>query len=168
VRLFVAVWPPPDVVDNLGALERPAVDGVRWTTLDQWHVTLRFLGELPDAAALSGALRATPLPRAEARMGPVAQRPSPALLWLPVGGLDDLAAAVIGATSGLGERPERGFRGHLTLARARARSPRSVLRRLPPLECAARWEVGEVTVVRSTTGGPGSRYDVLERLPTGP
>jgi RNA 2',3'-cyclic 3'-phosphodiesterase len=166
VRLFVAVWPPPDVVARLGALERPAVDGVRWTTEDQWHVTLRFLGDMPDGDALSSVLSETVLPKAEAVMGPAAERPSPALLWLAVSGLDGLAAAVIGATGGLGMPAERGFRGHLTLARARARAPRGLLRRLPPLELAARWEVGEVTVVRSTTGGAGSRYDVLERFPT--
>jgi 2'-5' RNA ligase len=165
VRLFVAVWPPPDVVERLAALERPEIDGVRWTTPDQWHVTLRFLGELPDAAAVSSVLCGTRLPAAEAVMGPVAQRPSPMLLWLPVTGLDELAGAVIAATSGLGEPPERQFRGHLTLARARARSPRGALRRLPSLSCAGAWGVSDVTVVRSTTGGTGSRYDVVERVP---
>ena len=83
MRLFVAVWPPADVIDGLRGLERPSVDGVRWTTPDQWHVTLRFLGELPSASALSAALHGTALPAATAVMGPSAARPSPALLWLP-------------------------------------------------------------------------------------
>jgi hypothetical protein len=43
-----------------------------------------------------------------------------------------------------------------------------VLRRLLPLGCAARWDVSEVTVVASTLGGTGSRYDVLDRLRLGP
>ena len=30
-RLFVAVWPPDDVLDAVAALERPAQDGLRWT-----------------------------------------------------------------------------------------------------------------------------------------
>jgi len=150
------------------ALERPALDGVRWTSPDQWHVTLRFLGELPDASALSAALHGVVLPAAAAVMGLAAERPSASLLWLPVAGLDALAAVVIGATGSLGQPAERGFRGHLTLARARPRAPRSLLRGLPPLELAARWEVGEVTVVRSTTGGAGSRYDVVERFPASP
>jgi 2'-5' RNA ligase len=46
VRLFVAVWPPNDVVDVLADLPRPDVAGVRWTTQGQWHVTLRFLGQV--------------------------------------------------------------------------------------------------------------------------
>jgi 2'-5' RNA ligase len=168
VRLFVAVWPPSDVIERLGALERPAVDGVRWTTQDQWHVTLRFLGELPGTSALVPALGRAALPAAVAAMGPHAERPSPALLWLPVSGLDHLAATVIEATAGLGEPPEREFRGHLTLARARPRSPKGVLRRLPPVSLAASWDVDVVTIVRSTTGGSGPRYEVIERLPTGP
>ena len=30
-RLFVAVWPPEDVVSTLAALPRPYVPGVRWS-----------------------------------------------------------------------------------------------------------------------------------------
>jgi len=168
VRLFVAVWPPPEVVRDLAALPRPSVEGVRWTTAEHWHVTLRFLGELPDAAGLCDALRAAPLARVSAAMGPLAERPSPMLLWLPVAGLDGLAAAVMAATAALGRREEPAFRGHLTLARARPRTPRGALRRLTPLALSASWDVEEVTVVRSATGGTGSRYEVVERFPTGP
>ena len=57
MRLFVAVWPPVDVVERLSELPRPAVDGVRWTTPDQWHVTIRFLGEVADHTSVSGRLR---------------------------------------------------------------------------------------------------------------
>ena len=45
-RLFIAVWPPPDVVEQVAALPRPPVAGLRWTEPEQWHVTLRFLGAL--------------------------------------------------------------------------------------------------------------------------
>jgi 2'-5' RNA ligase len=33
-RLFVAVWPPPEVVATLSALDRPALAGVRWSAPD--------------------------------------------------------------------------------------------------------------------------------------
>ena len=42
------MWPPPEVVARLAALARPTVEGVRWTTPEQWHVTLRFLGWVDD------------------------------------------------------------------------------------------------------------------------
>jgi len=63
VRLFVAVVPPGDVLDRLAALRRPPRPGVRWTRREQWHVTLRFLGEVDESAvpALVAALDAAPL-----------------------------------------------------------------------------------------------------------
>jgi 2'-5' RNA ligase len=54
VRLFVAVWPPPEVLDLVAEIDRPALAGVRWTTRDQWHVTLRFLGRM-DGIDAAGA-----------------------------------------------------------------------------------------------------------------
>jgi len=165
VRLFVAVWPPPEVVSLLAALDRPPLDGVRWTTPDQWHVTLRFFGEVDDPEPVTALLGS--LPPAVAALGPVAERPSPALLWLPVAGLDALAAAVTGATAGVGRPVEGPFRGHLTLARARRSAPREVLRGLAPLACPASWPVGEVTVVASTLGGTGSGYEVVGRVAVG-
>ena len=168
MRLFVAVWPPPEVVALLAALDRPPLDGVRWTTPDQWHVTLRFLGEVDDPARVLAPLAGAALPGASVGLGPIAERPSPSLLWLPVAGLEALAAAVIGATLEVG-RPVAGpFRGHLTLARARRSAPRGVLRRLSPVACSASWAVGEVTVVASTLGGTGSRYEVVGRIAVGP
>lgn len=51
MRLFVAVWPPPGAVDELGRAlvdVRAAVPQLRWTIPEQWHVTLAFLGEVAD------------------------------------------------------------------------------------------------------------------------
>ena len=58
MRLFVAVWPPYEVVNSIAALERPPLPGLRWTTPDQWHVTMRFLGDVDDGSvpALVAAL----------------------------------------------------------------------------------------------------------------
>ena len=62
VRLFVAVWPPADVVTRVAALPRPDVAGLRWTAPDHWHVTLRFLGSVPAAepVAAPGTLLTRP------------------------------------------------------------------------------------------------------------
>ena len=57
MRCFVAVWPPDDVLDDLAALPRPAATYARWSTRDQWHVTLRFFGEL-DEAGVAAATQA--------------------------------------------------------------------------------------------------------------
>ena len=57
MRLFVAIAPPPAVLDELEsrvAPLRPAWPVLRWTGQEAWHVTLAFLGEVSEdtAAAL--------------------------------------------------------------------------------------------------------------------
>ena len=44
-RLFVALWPPDEVREELRQLHRKDQRGVRFVPEDNWHVTLRFLGE---------------------------------------------------------------------------------------------------------------------------
>ena len=88
-RLFVAAVPPPAVLERLAAeLARPERPGVRWTTRDQWHVTLRFLGQAPlraaAAAALTGVRPPPSTPRSVRRSG----RSVGGVLCLPVRGLD--------------------------------------------------------------------------------
>ena len=60
VRLFVAVWPPESVVEMLLGLDRPEGPDLRWTTEPQWHVTLRFLGDVDDPGPVTEALHAVP------------------------------------------------------------------------------------------------------------
>lgn len=153
MRLFIAVWPPPSVLEVLRSLERPPVPGVRWTTEDQWHVTLRFLGEVGDPSSvppLDG------LPAATAVLGPATERLGRTLLVVPVAGLDELAAAVPVPSA-------RSFAGHLTLARARRGS--TIPRSLVGAPVAASWPVGDVALVRSTTLPSGAVYDDVATFP---
>lgn len=172
MRLFVAVVPPDDVLDRLASLRRPARPGVRWTRREQWHVTLRFLGEVDEAAvpALVAALDAAPLdaappaaaavpaaappaaPPAAAVLGPRVAALGRRVVQIPVAGLDDLAAAVTAATATVGRPPEpRPFRGHVTLARV----ARGGLRDLVGEPVAATFPVVDVRLVHSRPGGRG-------------
>lgn len=169
-RLFVAVWPPAALVEQVRRLERPERPGLRWTTEDQWHVTLRFLGRVDDDAvgharsALAGVAAATA--RApDAVAGPRPHRLGPSVWVLPVEGLAELAVAVGEATESIGEpRADRPFHGHLTLARARQPAAR---RGLPTPELAASWAVSELTLVRSNLHPDGARYEVVGRWSLG-
>jgi 2'-5' RNA ligase len=165
-RLFVAIWPPELLIEQLRALDRPPQPGLRWTTEDQWHVTLRFLGDMatPEEEALRAGLGqvAAVVSAPEATAGPHPQHLGPAWV-LPVAGLDQLAETVEAATRDLGQPPaHRSYRGHLTLARARQRR---LLRGLPETAVAAAWTVTEMTLVRSHLGAKAARYDVIGRWP---
>jgi 2'-5' RNA ligase len=167
LRLFAAVWPPASLVHELERLPRPAVAGVRWTTPDQWHVTLRFFGSVADPAEAEAALARFSLSEhATAVAGPAVVRLSKAVLCLPVHGLEALAAAVARVSSEVGEPPEdRPFRGHLTLARARRGAD---LRPLAGAHLEATWPIEEATLVSSRTHPQGARYTVLARYRLGP
>jgi 2'-5' RNA ligase len=164
MRLFVAVWPPSEVVEGLADLSRPNRSGVRWTTPDQWHVTLRFFGSVNDPEDGKRALAQLASPGATvATAGPAVERLGPSILCLPVAGLDELATRVVGATASVGTPPDdRPFRGHITLARAR----RGVnLRPFSGVAFHAAWSVDEVTLVASDTRPDRAHYTVLERYP---
>src|SRR5918992_1114752 len=77
-RSTATTCPPPEVVELLSALDRPALPGVRWSTPEQWMVKLRPLGHVQDrvvaplrealAAELDGA------PAVACRLGPATRR----------------------------------------------------------------------------------------------
>lgn len=161
-RLFVAVWPSPEVVEALRALPRPEVPGLRWTTAAQWHVTLAFLGSR-DLEATITAFRAVKPPPGPvvAQVGPETGRFGTRIVHLPVAGLDEVAAAVRASLPGDDDRP---FSGHLTLARARDRVDRSALYSVVGVPLSASFPVVEVALVSSSLGRGPAAYEVVERL----
>lgn len=165
MRLFVAVRPPDDVIDTLARLRRPERDGLRWTSPAQWHVTLRFLGEIDDPAPVVEALDRAVLPPAVAELGPAVESLGRGVVMVPVGGVDDLAAAVVEATGAFGTPPDpRPFRGHVTLARCR----RGRVGGLVGEPVSARFPVADLRLVRSSQSGPaGPRYDDVHVRPAG-
>lgn len=166
-RLFVAVWPPPEVLSVVEALPRSALSGVRWTTREQWHVTLRFLGTCGVAAARS-AMSGLRVSAGIAVLGPRVERLGRGVLVVPVGGLEAIAAEVNRATSGVGRPPEdRPFRGHLTLARLRGTSAEG-LADLTGAAVSASWPVTSVSLVRSHLHPDGARYETILSVPVAP
>jgi 2'-5' RNA ligase len=174
VRLFVAVSLPPDVTELVRDLPRPELASLRWTTEDQWHITLRFLGEVeePDvvAEALKGvpaALRNAGIEEVEAFLGAVtAWFRGRRILHVPVAGLEELARIVASATAAFGESSEEPpFSGHLTLARARRRETGPANLAGTPL--SAEWTVDEIFLMSSTLAPGGSRYGIVARVPLG-
>lgn len=166
MRLFVGIWPDDATAAVLADLHRPPVPGLRWTTPDQWHVTLRFCGDvddldLPDlvAALHDGLAGARP---AVADLGPAIAAFDGHLVHAPVAGCDDLAAIVRACLAGVGTAPDPDpFTGHLTLARAKHGLPPGLL----GTPVSASWPVTEVAVVSSQMAPDGARYRTEATIP---
>jgi 2'-5' RNA ligase len=163
-RLFVAVWPPAGVLDAIAALPRADEPRVRWTRREQWHVTLRFLGqaEIQTAAAALETVRWDRVSPALVRLGPVVSRLGRSVICLPASGAERLAETVSEATAEVGEPPDpRPFTGHLTLARLRNRGAC----RLAGHRFAGEFRASEVTLVESRQSSGGAEYVVVARFP---
>ena len=162
-RLFVGIWPPPEVAAVLSDLERPALEAVRWVPPEQLHVTVAFLGDvalsrLDDVQAALGAAMARAAAPPEAHLGPSSRRVGRSVLWVPVAGLDDLAGSVRRSLGTLlpGAGLDAPFEGHLTLARARGR--RTIPAALAGAPIEASWRVLAADLVRSELDPAGARY----------
>jgi 2'-5' RNA ligase len=68
-RLFVAIWPPEELLERLADLERPKDPGVKWVPPENLHITLRFLGDA-DIDEVIERLDDVLLPNATAALGP--------------------------------------------------------------------------------------------------
>jgi len=162
-RLFIAVWPPEEVVAELSTLHRKDQRGVRFVHPDNWHITLRFLGEA-DPDEVIDALDGTPFTAAPARLGPAVDVISERALVVPVDGLDALAERVTDRTSHIGERPHKRFVGHLTLARVKSHVP---MPRVLGGLISATFDVDEIALVQSRLDPDGAHYDTIETWPVG-
>ncbi|MFN3370710.1 MAG: RNA 2',3'-cyclic phosphodiesterase [Sphingomonadaceae bacterium] len=177
-RLFVALRPPADVRAALLALSG-GIEGARWQTDDQLHLTLAFIGEVDrhGAEAAHEALLAVKGGALDLALGGPgtfdAGRPDRiATLWVavePAEALGRLAAAVRHALRRTGLAPEaRRFVPHITLARFGAGgAPREALAgwlgsvSVPP----ARWRAEAFHLVESRLGRAGAHYQPLHRYP---
>ena len=164
MRLFVSLRPPAEVREHLAQ----ALAGLRTTRADQWHVTLAFLGEVPDPEPLRPGLAAaasasSPLPL-QLRGSGFFRRPGVlfAALAGDVDGVRSLAADVEAACRAAGvDLEERVYRPHLTVARRLPDDPGV----LPGYEGPA-WTATEVELVRSRLGKQ-VEHEVVGRWPLG-
>lgn len=162
-RLFIAVWPPEEVVAELAALHRKDQRGVRFVHPEKWHITLRFLGDAEPGSVIDVLDRTSFVPT-RAHLGPAVDVIGERALVVPVRGLESLAAGVTERTQHIGEPPRKGFIGHLTIARVQSHLP---MPRALGVLVSAEFDVEEIALVQSRLEPQGSRYETIETWPVG-
>lgn len=166
MRLFVATWPPPEVVAVLSALGRPQLAGVRWSVPSQWMVKVRPLGHVDArlAGPLAGELEEEleGAPAVECVVGPATRRLGGQWLGAPVSGLEDLAAVVFEATERLVPvtHPQP-FQADVVLARGR------VPRELAGLPVSATWTARSLSLVADRSSPHSPRFEDLATVRLG-
>lgn len=179
MRLFFALDPDPpcrDVIVAARDAARSHAPRARWVADESLHLTLVFVGEVPDErvtalaeVGVSVAARCSPLALTLGHGGTFGHPPR--VLWLGLDGGSPLRALQAELARAVGELgvalEERPYSPHLTLARARAPGgePRFVDAAralvLPPSRFVAR----ELVLYRSRLEGPGPRYAAVVRAP---
>jgi 2'-5' RNA ligase len=179
IRAFIAITPPTTLQQTMAEVrqvfERLSVPW-RWVTPDHIHLTLRFLGNVPDEsvtplfqAMAQAAQGQTAFPLRARALGCFPHPARARVLWV---GLDDPSQALgrlnerlMAALTPLGfPLEDRPFRPHLTLARVQNRTPSSQL--LPMLQTYQNRDFGEFLVtqlhlMQSQLQRGGARHTIL-------
>ena len=183
-RTFCAIEIPTTVAarvaDHINSL-REAFPEVRasWTRAGKFHLTLKFLGEVPRSrvddlsrAAEHVTASLAPFKAVVEGTGAFPKSGPPKVLWLGIsdfqGELTELHKRLENecATEGFAKE-ERPFHPHLTIARLRATHdarPLGSLHRDMGF-AAVEISVNELLVIRSELSSEGSKYTVISRRP---
>ena len=181
MRLFAALPLSPEAIERLTRfrlrLSGPN-DGLRWSTPEQWHITLQFYGEVDEerARCLAGAFTHFIVQRApEVVLDGLERFPAKGILYASVALSPSLQllqsdVAELGRTCGFVPEP-RPFRPHITLARSKGRTGFGTLDRLarpelPSFGTEIRWMADELLLLRSVLRPQGAEYVVTARAKT--
>lgn len=185
-RAFLGSGPPPE--EWLSAweawsvpLQRRVSQSIRWTPPDNFHVTLRFFGDISQSeimlveeivAVVARDTQPFTIRADGLRIFPDRYRPRVLALGLrdePV--LLRLEETIRRATRSIGQKSEdQQFHPHLTVARAHNPTRRDVKLLQDLLDTRAEpnlpaWQVADVTLFQSVLGAGGPKYKVLKAAP---
>jgi RNA 2',3'-cyclic 3'-phosphodiesterase len=173
-RLFTGLELPPNIVAALATL-RGGLPGARWIEPDNYHVTLRFVGEVDDilaqeVASLLARVRRAPVELRLQDLDSFGGRKPRAIVarFAPTQQLMDLQAEHERLLRRVGLEPEgRKYTPHVTLARLRESSSRQVADYLAlraPLRLPA-FTASRFVLFSSRMSGGGGPYVVEASYP---
>ena len=187
LRLFVALTPSPAAVADLDAAVAPLRDrglALRWSKPVMWHLTLAFFGDVAEERVADLQTRLARVAArhdgAELRFRGAGAFARPARATVLFAGvevvserhaagttLSALAASCAAAGRRIGlDLDDRAFRPHLTLARAKGRTPVDVRPVVDELSSytGPSWPASAIALIRSHLG-PDPRYETLAGWP---
>ena len=169
IRCFVAVDLPGEMRDAIGRLQsRIATEGLRLVQPELVHVTIKFLGDVPETKVervtdALGKVTIAPFPAHVASMGTFPGRGDIRVVWLGLeGNFEELFQLVESALGTIGfEREARGFSPHVTLGRVGRPGPETSRELHSKITDLSGVDLGRFTVDRFylkkstlTRGGP--------------
>jgi len=182
--MFVAVIPPDEVIEHLEEFLTPRREEAlfRWTSPDQFHLTLAFAGHVPDRSYDDLVAR---LERAARKRSPMDARIAGGGAFPNVGrarvlfagvesDAEELSRTATGARAALSKAGAdvdgRHFRSHVTLARMGKPVEATNWVRLLDTYSGPGWRIEEIALVASHLGeGPRRRprHEVVETFRLG-
>jgi 2'-5' RNA ligase len=185
VRVFAAVRIPVRIQRDLARLTRKLAElaiPVRWVPPENMHLTLRFLGQVPERnrrvlldALTVAAQDAIPFEVSFGRVGAFPSPRQPHVIWIAVDSaprLRLLRGSVERELTRAGFGAEVGpFHPHVTLGRAIRDSEPGAFRDFVPacrdLKIDSMLRVSAIDLVRSRLRPAGPEYELLDRLRLG-
>jgi 2'-5' RNA ligase len=179
MRVFVAVELPTKIQKALGDVQRKLralTDTARWVAPESIHITLKFIGEVPEKrledidAAFTG-LTWKPFIITVRGVGFFPGTRSPRVFWagMEAPTMQGLAEQLDARMERLGfEKEKRAFRPHITLARAReSRIDSELVTAAAPYENQdfGSFSVDRVFLFKSTLKPSGAIYEKLKEYP---
>ncbi len=184
LRLFIAAEISDGlrnrIADATETVRSELEPAVRWLPPANYHITLNFLGDVPDAelpnleklmTGVASGLSAVEVQAGGSGCFPTCRRPR--VIYV---GIEDPAAALSGWHKALGDAvhrllgipgEEKPFRGHITVGYARDRRPgdreqvQEAVRRIGELAPTGPEELTKIVLFRSTLGPGGAVHEPL-------
>ena len=176
MRLFIGVWLSPEMTveaQNFIASVQKNYPGYKWTSPENLHFTLKFLGEVPreKLAVLKSSLNSAV--RQDSfllRLGSIGYFPSvtrPRIIWVGlVAGeahLMTLAQTVENSCAQAGfSKEDKPFQPHLTIARARDDFSLPKITQDIPTSFKTETQVSKISLIESQLLPKGPVYKVIE------
>lgn len=173
VRAFISIPVAPHVTQAIAACQRELVaaagEAVRWTPVDQIHLTLQFLGNVSptELAQIQKRLRGImkSLQLLAQGLGAFPSLRNPRVIWVGLGGdIDELKAVQSAVENATGRREDRPFHPHLTIGRVREGKRVRLNLNQWKSQPFGEWTAGELLLMQSKLSPKGATHSVVPRF----